>query len=45
MREDENENMDDENGGQFDGDDNDPNDPEMQDAAQHQENRPKYNSA
>ena len=47
MKEDENEdvNADDENGGQYDGGYNDPNDPGMQDNAQHQQNRPKYNSA
>ena len=45
MREDENENGDDENGGQMDGEYNDPNDPALQENAQHQGNRPKYNSA
>ena len=45
MREDENENPDDENGGQYDGDENDLNDHGMQDNTQHQPNRPKYNSA
>ena len=47
MKEDENEdvNANDENGGQYDGGYNDPNDPGMQDNAQHQQNRPKYNSA
>ena len=45
MREDENENQDDENGGQFGGDENDQNEPGMEDNEQHQQNRPKYNSA
>ena len=45
MREDENENQDDENGGQYDGDEVDQNEPGMEDNEQHQQNRPKYNSA
>jgi len=47
MREDENENgnPDDENGEQYDGDENDQNDPGLQENEQHQQNRPKYNSA
>ena len=44
-REDENENVDDENGAQFDDEYNDPIDPGMQDNAQNQGSRPKYNSA
>ena len=44
MREEDNEEVD-ENAGQFDGDYNDPNDQGMQDNEQHQQHRPKYNSA